>query len=205
VPQNITETPGWDTPLTAPAGGDPRTSAAWLAHLQKFANRLGLLGANGGVAANVSVPVPLSPVDNASARFTADYLTNSWAQNNLAVAAALGFQLVIPTGLKLKEVRAVVRGSAGHGALPANMPGLTVKRSDAALGGTGFALSTEANITDPSASVAAYEVWHEIAATGLNVASNPTTRTIYAAVIGEAGAGSQTGFVLTRLYMVVGL
>jgi hypothetical protein len=208
MPQNIIETPSWDTPLTAPIGGDPRTSALMLSHLQKFANRLALLGGAVGISANYLLELPFSaPMLNLSSRFTLS--TNDfWQQSDVTSAGELRFPISIPLfGIGLKAVNVVFTGTGGHAGLPGTMPRVQIKTVDIPLGtATAQTFTTQADQVDTSGTVAAYEKWHNVRCALPAVISPSATRKVYASILGETGGNSLVnGLLVAKVWLEVGL
>ncbi|HEU4619192.1 MAG TPA: hypothetical protein VFV10_14225 [Gammaproteobacteria bacterium] len=210
MPQNIIEVPGWDTPLTAPSGGDPRTSAAWLVHLQKVANRLGKIGqiVPGLVAAGLPVGVPLSaPALNVNTRFTFDASNLGFKQTSIADVGGLYFPIPVPPTGKVQELHAIVGCAVAHADLPALKPQLQLTRLTYTLGavmppGPGLTTTTVTQ-ADPSANAAAYDVLHDIAITGAAL-SIGASDVFLAHFSGEAAANAQaSSLTLFRIYAVV--
>lgn len=116
--------------------------------------------------------------------------------------------LEIPHGASVTEVRVTLKGSAGHGALPATMPHLKLYKL-AVSGGVATLLG---EIDDPSSGTVTYETAHQVILTGGGVDFTSFTvdnsAEVYFVVLSnERGANSQIGlsyfgseatFTLTR-------
>jgi hypothetical protein len=100
----------------------------------------------------------------------------------------LAWFMDVPPGSTITGVSWKVDGAGGHGALPANMPLLTLRDVDAAAGSS----TSIATVNDASASVVAYEAAHTNSSGVLShlVAEG---HVIVAAVLGEKGANEVSG------------
>lgn len=122
-----------------------------------------------------------------STAWEADAAWGTWLQTSVTSPIAY-IPFSVPEGVKILEVEAVVDGNAGgtgHGALPATMPKIILYRLDYE---TGAPVSL-GDVTDPSASVAAYHLVHKIQITGLSELTS-RQRSYVVQVSGEQGANS---------------
>lgn len=204
MPQNITEVPGWDAPLTAPAGADVRNSASVLAALQKVANRFGRIAQRvAGLSGSVNVEVPLTPVLNANSRFSPPTSGSLWwQQTSIADAGELLFPIFQPNAGQITQVVAKLEGGSGHSALPATKPTLEI-RQVGITASSYVSVSAGGPTVDGSASVGAYEDAHSITISTVVGADLGIDETHYISFKGEAGAEAQTGLRLVRIYVVV--
>lgn len=173
MPQNVTETETWTSPLTAIADGDAVNGATWLAAIQGYANRLKYLAARvPGVQTEVILTAPM-PTASSGAYFTAPEghstegpMIQSGTPGSDPIAKCTWYNA--PRKGTLTQVVLRVQGawsSSAHGALPSSMPAFKVWRSDPT---TGVATQVGSTATDSSASVGAYEVAHDITLSGLS-------------------------------------
>jgi hypothetical protein len=114
-------------------------------------------------------------------------------QNSVASGNNVIVALPRPPAGKILEIQALVKGSAGHGALPAIKPKLDLYRQDFLMTGSGTLVAT---VTDSSASVGAYETGHALDLFALNH-TLVGQDFYYMIVSGESGANSQTGLQLS--------
>lgn len=103
----------------------------------------------------------------------------------------------VPNGATITEVSIELRGNTGHAALPAQMPGLSVRRE----GGTGVSLhSAGSRINDASASTAAYQSTHGIIATcNQNNVVDKSQYTYYAMILNEGSTNAIAGLIVTSM------
>lgn len=142
-----------------------------------------------GVAPSIIVQVNLAAfnADNWVPGSTISF--GQWVNSDTTGAGFLVFHF--PTNLKGKitAVKAHVMGTsaagAGHAALPATKPVLTLVRHKFADG-----LTTVASQADPSATVGAYNAAHTIELTGLN-ATLEEGREYFIQLTGETGANAE--------------
>lgn len=161
MPSNLVEVDTWTGTVTVPADGDTANAASVNGAFQALANRATHLRSRvPGAASSYLVRVPL-----AAGLFGADW---SFSGSGILVQSTVGAggSLAITWGPQLPQtgtitaIRARLDGQS-HVTLPGNMPTLTLRHVDTSGGGT-IVLS----VTDPSASVAAYDVPHTIEAVG---------------------------------------
>ena len=114
----------------------------------------------------------------------------NWSCTTLGGGQSLYFKLRLPHGSTLTSLTAYYRGSPGHAALPATMPGLRLDAQNLATGAVTFSLVA---VTDSSPNVAAFEAWHTITLSGLSYVISRTTEALYAVVTTEANANAQVG------------
>ncbi len=173
MPQNITESEAWTTPLTAPADGDSVNGATWVAAIQGYANRLKYLAARvPGVQSEVINVMPM-PVASSGAYFTAPEgapdqgpMLQTGTPGSDPIAKCPWYNA--PRKGTLTQVVLRVQGSwasAVHGALPTSMPAFKVWRVDI---NTGAKTQVGSTATDASGTVGAYEAAHDITLSGLS-------------------------------------
>jgi hypothetical protein len=201
MPIVLSEADSFDASVTVPAGGDPRTAASVDGAFQSLTNRTkNLRKGVPGIAASYDIIVPAATTN---VMFSVGYGGQlSWVfQTSVASAVQLFFPLSrLPPFGTITAVAALVNGqnpiaiaaagAAHHAALPATKPTLQLFRADPTSGAAGNGTQIGATITDPSASVALYEVPHYISLTGLTEVID-TTKVYTAIVSGETGANSQ--------------
>lgn len=205
--QNITELDQFDATVSYPSPGESVTAASQLLPLQPLANRTRYIKNR----IDLFDPVALAGVPGISAgplvfrvRLGAPYLadfTTDWSkgayvtysQASVATAVSIVFEpQFLPVGQITDFKIGLSHPVGGHGSLPATMPRfLLLKRAVAATGSP----TTIADVTDSSASVGAYEAYHEVAATGLT--ETLSVGNVYILLInGEAGANSIAGLAI---------
>jgi hypothetical protein len=96
-----------------------------------------------------------------------------------------------PHGAVLKTYSVTYKGSAGHGALPANPPSVQIIKTNLATGSQ----TTVGSQTDPSASVGAFEAIHLITISGMSETVNRTTHRYAVVIKSEFGANAQANAV----------
>jgi hypothetical protein len=210
MPQNITGTNVNTSPIVVPDNGDPVDGAGLALATQGLANTITYTQDKIlGIGPDRFIAIPMLPIMNFS---------NIWT-NNVGDAGGMGYWIqstnaggeiqfplpVLPFGF-LKEVYVWLVGQ-GHGALPANKPRLRVyKRLNVTTVGGLFPSSSieGATITDGSANVAAYEVVHSLAKTGMALALD-YAHTYNISVIGESSTNAiANGLLLQQVVIKVG-
>ena len=207
MPANIVPVNAWTTPLTGPANGDPVDGGVGAPSYdmgQKIANRVEFLKEHVDAAESQTIRFPLlhlNPVDGTT-------VTAGWAIGAAGAAMAINqvsaagayvamFELVQPKHATLIGLIVSLAAAAGHGALPATMPVLTLLRQDT---GSLAAPTMVATATDASASVAAYEAPHIISLGVLaEVLAYDSGLRYFLKLAGETGAGSVAGLALTSI------
>jgi hypothetical protein len=138
-----------------------------------------------GKAPSIAVKVPLVPAQNSNARF--EFQVVRWQQADVTSVGGLTFPVPTTVKGKITGIKARIHGAqggGGHAGLPATKPQLILYRNSPA-----FTVTLVASITDPSANLAAYEVPHDLAITGLNEVI-VAGQEYFALFQGEAGANS---------------
>jgi hypothetical protein len=130
-----------------------------------------------------------APIRNSNTRFSIGS-PGYWMQSDITDAGDLGFVINAPVGAVISRVAMYCRGrnsiyAAIHSALPASKPNISVYSGIP--GENNVALATL--VTDPSASVAAYETPHYVEITGLSVTVAAGTRYVVL-ISGESGANA---------------
>lgn len=216
MPTNVTPTVGpWVTPLQIPSDGEGISSASVLAYVQEIANRLELIRnrAPGLTASGSPITLPVTAGDAillaASTNWRKDS-SNTLAPvvTNLAVSATetvlLPLRGLVP-GQVVQSMGVLIRGAAGHAALPAAMPTMALTRVDLTAAVGGAADPTNATVTgtgDASANTAAYQVNHLITTGGgghVVLANN----LYFLRVLGESGANSLLGLKILSGFIAV--
>ena len=95
----------------------------------------------------------------------------------------------IPRTFTITAVRLYLRAGTGHVGLPTTKLSMSLVRVDKL---TGISAVVFANTQDPSASVAAYEAYHNFALTGSHVYT-PSTHKYYVEISAEVGTNALTG------------
>lgn len=187
----------WEVNIVGPADGDAVASAiANLGH-EDSANRTVYLRTRLIPAIGGYLPINVAPSYAPSPGWAFDPIQYRWEQDNIALPYALMFPFHLWPPCSFAAVRVRVQGGAGHVALPAQLPMLWVYRQQAGV------VTLLASVTDPSASVAAYEAPHTLtAALAVNEAI-AIDKQFYAVLTGESGANSIPGLAL--LYAAVDL
>lgn len=201
MPQNVTETETWTSPLSAVADGDAVNAATWLAAIQGYANRLKFIGARlYGSAADV-MPVPLVCLNALTTSWfygqNLGALTTGVAQQATGSAFVAIFELPLLKKATLTNVRVVLVGAAAHPALPATMPKIRLYRQATGVNTAPVQIGSDA--TDGSASTAAYQAAHEVALTGLSETIGVGYRYLLW-VYGETGANALPGLTVNDIY-----
>ncbi len=101
----------------------------------------------------------------------------------------------LPRTLVIQNIRAYVRGATGHVALPATRLAMQFVQVNKT---TGTSVVLFANTQDPSASTAAYEVYHNFIISGSHTYT-PNTHRYYVEFTAESGANALVG---AEIYMV---
>jgi hypothetical protein len=153
-----------------------------------------------GRSSSYRLEVPLRP----SGAIPADWTWNDsgWWVHDATTNNEFAFSLMLPPLGKLSEVRAIVSGAAGHAALAAVMPQLSVRRAVCTLAAADITADSLGSQTDSSATFADYELNHEIAVTGLNHTIS-TASSYFVRITGETGANSVSGLKLGKIYCVL--
>lgn len=102
----------------------------------------------------------------------------------------------LPHGNILDSVTVKFIGAAGHGALPSPMPSIQV---GILLGGAALSGTIGSPATDPSASVAAYEVVHDITAGSLGHTIDLTAGRYFVEITGEGATNFVAGAEVTNV------
>jgi hypothetical protein len=186
------------------AGGTYTPSAAIIINGSgiEFAGYSGanIVAAIPGRSSSYRLEVPLRPSGEIPADWT--WSDSGWWAHDATTNNNFAFSLMLPPLGKLSEVRAIVSGAAGHGALPATMPALSVRRAICTLAAADITADSLGSQTDSSATFADYELNHEIAVTGLNHTIS-TVSSYFVRITGEAGANSVSGLKLGKIYCVL--
>lgn len=156
-----------------PAAGDIEFQAQYVEHLSHSATRI--------------YPVHDCVIGS---RFIVETTNIRLLQNDVGSAgsAARVFRIEPIVGT-VTDLFVYLKGSAGHGGLPGTMPSMTLVEEVPGVSSTTVVPQTFD--TDP-ADPAAYEVMHQIAATGLSI--GVTASKLYRLILtGEAGVNSQVG------------
>jgi len=129
---------------------------------------------------------------------------------DVVAAAATGKHVLVPLnpyliqGSTLSSVLLILRGAAGHGALPAMMPALGVTRLDHVADTWASLKSGTAMTDDASASVVAYEASHGITATlDQNNVIDTTTYSYFAVICNEGHTNATTQLRLQQLIVTM--
>lgn len=191
MPQNVTESDAWTTPLTAAADGDAVNGANFLTVMQGYANRLKSLGVRvPGVVVGHNSLWPPTPSEVNSDWGTPMGVSTVFGpaltQRGITGTPTAIVQLTnVPNKGTLKSVTATVKGT-GHSGLPATLPHMKLWK----IALTGAAVTTLIeDVVDPSASQAAYDVVHQISTATFTEVLD-TAKAFFAEFRGEAGANA---------------
>jgi hypothetical protein len=185
---NIVDSPTWTTPVPLIDDGDPLSNAEFLATAQALANRTAYLATLvAGAGANKQFSVRLDPIINSSSAFTLTLSSQHfWYEHTVASGVgALYFPLeFLPAGIKLVSATMRYAGArealGAHGTLPATMPLIAVHYQDD-LNDTQIASQS-----DPSGSVAVYDLVHDVTVVCNHTIVGPP-RNYYIRIAGENG------------------
>jgi hypothetical protein len=196
--KNLVAVNVWST-AEAVVAGDARTAAGIEQCLQDLCNRdeyirqrlLTVLG--DGAAGKVVVPV--SGTEYSATKWNYSATDQLWYAGETGTGAFCIFNLDLPNGVIVTEMRVWVQGAAGHGGLPANLPVMTFYKTAAATGVVSV-LKTE---TDASGNVGAYETRHSIEETPIAETIDNTAYFYTVILTNEAGANSVVGLEVNCL------
>lgn len=198
MPIVLTNNDSYDASVSVPAGGDPRTAASVDGAFQALVNRTtNLRKGIPGVAASAAVIMPIALDATLSGQFGlsgAFVVQTSTASAGVVTYTlrrlpALGTITALEIWLSGQNPPAIAAaGAAHHAALPATKPTFALFKAD--LGTNPAAVQIGGTITDPSASVAAYETPHYISITGLSEVID-ITKIYQVSFTGETGANAQ--------------
>lgn len=190
MPGNLTDLNAFTSPITVPADGDAEAAASVITAFQALANRTANVRSGvQGIASAITARVPLSPVYNLVSIFVAQAgATNVWLQTTTG-SSEIRFMIPHTVTGKINSISVRCAGGTGaqHAALPATMPLLRLLSIDlTTAGGTQTVVSS---VTDPSASVGAYETVHTLtlAAIAQTISAN---QEYVISLAGETGANS---------------
>jgi hypothetical protein len=161
-----------------------------------------------GQAASYRVEQPLTPILLSEAAAWVAKPGAFWLQADVSTAQQIVFPLLLPAAGTLSSVVAIIDGRDGtfgsaHAAKPGTMPIITVSRR-APGSGANVPAAVEVGVgLDSSATVAAYELVHGLAAAALAHAIDPDS-VYWVTLSGEAGANAQANsLAVYRLYAIV--
>lgn len=191
MPQNVTETEVWTTPLQAVADGDSVNGATWLAAIQGYANRLKYLAARvSGVQTEVITCAPFPAISGANYFLTETGSNLATGIGPMLQSGTPGSDPIAkcvwynpPKKGTLTQVQLRVQGawsSSTHAGLPSSMPAFKVFRWDPT---TGASTQVGTTATDGSGTVGAYEAAHDITLSGLS--ESLEGRLYYIQIFGE--------------------
>jgi hypothetical protein len=209
MPQNVVDADTWTVTVETAADGDAVNGASRLLTAQDLADRSRYLYNRTIGPSGVGIwHVPLGDdLVNTAARwaFSQTSTIMGWEQTSVASAGRLRWPIVLPLTGRITQVEARVDGNLGsgggtHAGLPGTMPRLGLDRQDH-FGGTSAQVGV---VSDPSASVAAYEVLHSITLSGLSEDIDEH-KTWYVYVDGETGANALANeLVLLDIRVTIG-
>lgn len=184
----VTESATWSATVPLIDDGDPLSNAEFLATAQALANRTAYLASIvAGAGANKTYTVRFDPIINSSSAFTLILSSQHfWLEHTPATGVgALYFPLeLLPPGIRLVSATMRYAGArealGAHGTLPTTMPLIAVHYQDD-LNDTQIATQS-----DPSASVAAYDLVHDVTVTCNHTIVGPP-RNYYIRIAGENG------------------
>lgn len=153
-----------------------------------------MTGANKVKVASRSKSVMLDVRGFIESNFVEQASIVGYAQDGVGTAGAVKIPIRVPHGVTLTAVAVYLDAAGGHGALPATMPSVSVRRCDPTQAGVD--VSTLGTSTDGSANVAAYEVPHAVTVSGLTEVVDRTLYGYAVRVTGETGANSAVGLLL---------
>jgi len=110
-----------------------------------------------------------------------------------ATGDKIAFPMTLPIGATLNHVRAYIKGSAGHAALPAVMPKLQAFKLAVE---TGVITQLGSDLYDPATPKEAYEVAHNFGIVAAFAEVVAVNYVYYIVITGESGANSQVGMLL---------
>lgn len=185
---NITETDTWEANVVGPDDGDAVNALSVRNGLQDLANRTTHIrkGIPGLGASTYAWDVALNSPYNSNQYWKWQLAAQAWVQNDVAAARPLVVPAAVPAYGKIVGYRVRLHGAmlASHGGLPATMPNIKLYYGD----GTSLTL-IGSGVNDPSGSLGAYEVSHDVTETGLSHTIGADYR-YYFYLSGETGAGS---------------
>ncbi len=179
MPTTITPTVGpWVTPLQIPSDGENVSSASVAQYVQEIANRLELIRARvPGLSASGSPIRLLAPPAESFRPSGPEWGLTQATPSNAPAAVTLmvsSVQILFPLDLVAGQVvqgyGCMMRGAAGHAALPAVMPSISLVYIDVTgSGGSDPGFSTaNGPVVDPSANTAAYQANHTFGNSGVS-------------------------------------
>lgn len=210
MPTNIVDVDTFTSPIVAPASGDPRTAASVATAAQGLANRTRNLANRLGpieflLKGNVRLTFPCIHDPKATQWEIQDSIGNGGYLQVSNFAANRLFRLMLhglTSQMQIESVSCYLNGgnaaSNPHSALPADMPSFNLIKIGAEHQTVQAVSLTSGHVLDTSASVGAYDDWH-------NITYNlPTPYVIQAndffgiEMRGETGLNSQTASLLVR-------
>jgi hypothetical protein len=208
----LTEVSTYTSSVTVPDPGDARTAASVEVGFQALSNRTRYIKDTLDLAvegwkpdADIAVPLTMLVATNFSFLLGQGPGANAAGCNQSTTSASFMLPLPVRMGngtLKLKSVSISYRPSNGHGALPASQPILQVFRQGYSAASALTQLGS--NAQDNAANVVAYEALRTLTVSGLNHTLT-TSDSYYLSFIGESGANSQTGLLVTGARMIISL
>lgn len=130
-------------------------------------------------------------------------VSTEWALNGVelktavSTAAHMIFTLDLPHGATLDTLELWLIGAAGHGALPASMPGILAVESDTQSPFGSNIITTQA---DTSANTGAFQGWHSITASSLAHVIDRTRYTYLLLLTTESGANAAAGLIVRGVF-----
>lgn len=203
MPTNHTDVNQWNTVVKF-NDGEAANAASVRSATEPLADRAFFLRKRvTGSESGEELPLPMIAAGTGVVNFTWDSPQMEWRQDSVASAGVIFFDLttVIPKNCKITSIGALVKGAAGHGALPITMPQIKLYEKNSLTQGNATVLGTK---VDDSANVGAYETVHAIVLSGLTevVANNSGSR-YYLTFEGEDGTNELIGLRLLGLYATV--
>lgn len=131
-------------------------------------------------------------------RDPANWSVGSLGYTSLLVDVPISWFIPHQVGAKIAAIKARVRAAAAHGALPANKAILSLNSIEYSTGTTVPVSTLVTSVTDPSGTVSAYELPHDIDITGLDL-SFTDTLSYKVTLRAEEGANSLAGMILYRI------
>ncbi|MBA3844794.1 MAG: hypothetical protein H0X39_19620 [Actinobacteria bacterium] len=138
------------------------------------------------------VQVSCSPYPDSAASWTMGGTSGFRVFSLVTYQATMQYPISPPDGSTIQTLTAIVRGVAGHVALPATRPNVALVVYDSQTGAT----AAYSAGTDAPANVAAYEVAHSFMRTALGVVVDRSRYSYSIAVGSEGGANALAGMAI---------
>lgn len=184
--------------ITIPDDGDDRESASVNVPLEALLDAVAQT-----YTGYLYIPLD-NPVPTVNPRFAVSMPAGFplWSQDDLTDAGGIPFSVpAVPVGARIVSLQLLVAGGAGHGALPATMPSVTMSRR------AGDSTGSDGELVD--ADIAAVDVtehqstrWETFALAAGGYLDTEDSDYIVE-VRGETGADSELGFTLAKMRLVL--